>query len=311
MSILITGAGGFVGQHLIEYLESQGEENIFGTRFFDTDNVKLPESNVLKLNLEDRNNVLEVLSIVKPTEIYHLAAQSSVGVSWAKPIETIMTNIVGTMNLLESIKELGLKCRVLIIGSSEQYGDVPVEKLPIKETYETNASNPYAITKKAQEDFAKLYKDQIEIIFVRAFNHIGPRQSDKFVVSNWAHQIVNMEKSTDSHVLKVGNITVKRDFSDVRDIVRGYYLLIKKGVAGEIYNIGSGKSITLQELLNIMSEKSLLDDITFEVDQARLRANDIEDICCDNTKIFTAVGWKPEIPMEVSVDDTLKYIRSL
>lgn len=312
MSILITGAGGFVGHHLIEYLEKQDETDIHGTVFLDTEKLALPEENIHKLNLVDRNNVYDVLNKVKPTEIYHLAAQSSVGVSWAKPLETIMTNIVGTVNLFECIKELGLKCRVLIIGSSEQYGEVPVEMLPIKETYDTNASNPYAITKKTQEDFAKLYceNENIEIIFVRAFNHIGPGQNEKFVVSNWLHQIVAMENSTEDHILKVGNINVKRDFTDVRDIVRGYYLLMQKGNSGEVYNIGSGNSITLSELLNVMTECSALDDIKIEVDESRLRTNDVADIRCDNSKIFNDIGWKPEIAIKTSIQDAITFIKN-
>lgn len=311
MTVLITGAGGFVGYHLIDYLNKQNEQEIYGTVFSSTDNLNIPEENVFKLDLTSKENVHEVLERVRPTEIYHLAAQSSVGLSWNKPIDTILTNIVGTVNLLETIKELKLKCRILIIGSSEQYGEVTPDMLPINEKYETNASNPYAITKKTQEEFAKLYSKDMDIIFVRAFNHIGPRQSDKFVVSNWLHQIVNMEKSADNPILKVGNIKVKRDFTDVRDIVRGYYLLMRFGKNNEVYNIGSGRSISLEELLNIMSDKSLLEELKIEIDSQRLRSNDIPDIYCDNSKIHKDIGWKPEISIETSIEDTIKYVREL
>ena len=315
MRVLITGAGGFVGKHLIEAISAQTDHEIFATALDEKEasNIDLPEDRITLIDITDKNKVQALFEKVKPQQIYHLAAQSSVGLSWKIPGVTLRVNIEGTLNILEAMRCQDLSGnKILLIGSAEQYGKVTAADLPIGEEQSVIAGNPYAISKIAQEQLAAIYKDAygLNVCIVRAFNHIGTGQRPDFVISDWAHQIVEIERGEKEPKLFVGNIKVRRDFTDVRDIVRAYMLIMEKGESGQIYNVGSGKSISLEELLSTMISLSKRQDIAVEVDPAKVRAADIEDLVSDNRKLIETTGWKKTIPLEQTLTDILDSLRN-
>ena len=255
--VLVTGVDGFVAGYLSDYLFKSGYD-VYGTTISET--YKNDKIKIFKMNLLDAENVSDVIKNISPNMIFHLAGQSAVGLSWQKPVLTIDVNVNGTLNLLEAVRINNINSRILIIGSSDQYGTIKPEDCPIKETQLQNPQSPYGISKKTQEEIGKLYVKayKMNIIFVRAFNHIGARQGKNFVVPDFASKIVKIEKSA-VPVLKVGNLDTLRDFTDVRDIVRGYLMLLESGKIGESYNIGSGNVIKikdiLKKLINLSSKK--------------------------------------------------------
>jgi GDP-4-dehydro-6-deoxy-D-mannose reductase len=314
MRVLITGAGGFVGKHLIEALSRKPDYEIYATAFDEKEaaNIELPDERITRIDITDKQAVDRLFERVQPEQVYHLAAQSSVGLSWKIPAVTLRVNIEGTLNLLEAMRSPSLSgSRILLIGSAEQYGKVSADHLPIQEEQPVVAANPYAISKIAQEQLAAIYKDAygISVCIVRAFNHIGTGQRPDFVISDWAHQIVEIEQGKRDPVLYVGNIKVKRDFTDVRDIVRAYNLIMEKGESGEIYNVGSGKSISLEVLLQTMISLSSRKDISIQVDPAKMRAADIEELVADNRKLVEGTGWEKTISLEQTLSDILDSLR--
>lgn len=308
MKALITGINGFVGKYLSKYLIEKGYE-VYGTVI--EDNVQMDDVEIYKMNLLDKKEVIETIRKIKPDQVYHLAGQSAVGLSWNNPTLTIDVNVNGTINLLDSIRQENLDVKVLIIGSSDQYGPIKPENCPINEEHELNPSSPYAISKVTQENIAKLYVKAygMKIVMVRAFNHIGPMQSKNFVVSDFASRIVDIESGKQS-VMKVGNLDAYRDFTDVRDIVRGYNMLMERAAIGEIYNIGSSKAIKIQEILDILISLSTK-NIKVEIDKDKLRPSDVPIVECDNSKIKTHIGWQPELDIRETLKDTLDYWRNM
>lgn len=308
MKALITGINGFVGKYLSQYLIDKGYE-VYGTVIEDDismDNVKL-----YKMNLLNKREVLNTIQDIKPDQVYHLAGQSAVGLSWKNPTLTMDVNVNGTINLLDSIRESDLNSKVLIIGSSDEYGVIKPEDCPINEEHKLNPSSPYAISKVAQEEIAKLYTKayNMQIVMVRAFNHIGPMQSKNFVVSDFASRIAEIEAGKEN-ILRVGNLEAYRDFTDVRDIVRGYNMLMENGHIGEIYNIGSGKPHKVQEILDSLIDLST-ENIKVELDKEKLRPSDVPIIQCDNSKIKSHTGWQPELDIKNTLKDTLDYWRNM
>ena len=308
MKALITGVDGFVGYYLTKHLLEQGDE-VYGTTILP--DYKNEEIMVMNMNLLDKKNVEEVIQKVKPEAIYHLAGQSAVGLSWEKPELTMSINVNGTLHLLEAVRKYCHETKVLIIGSSDEYGPVKPEECPIQETRPLNPVSPYGISKMTQEQIGKLYAKSygMNIIMVRAFNHIGPRQGKNFVVADFASRIAEIEKGA-TPIIKVGNLEAYRDFTDVRDIVRGYRLLITKGYSGEIYNIGSGKPIKIREILDILIELSDV-SIEVEVDSERLRPIDVPLVQCDNSKIKSHTSWKIVNDIQQTLKDTLNYWRGM
>ena len=301
MKVLITGIDGFVGKHLSEYLLKKGYE-VYGTTILDDyENNRIE---VYKMNLLDKKNVENVINEIKPSKIFHLAGQSAVGLSWENPTLTIDININGTLNLLEAVKVNTPETKILIVGSSDQYGIIKPENIPVNEEHPQNPQSPYGISKKTQEDLCKLYAKayKMNIIMVRPFNHIGSGQGKNFVVPDFASKIVEIEKGA-IPTLKVGNLDTYRDFTDVKDIIRAYELLLKKGRVGEVYNVGSGKEIKVSEILEKLLKMSTK-IIKVEIDKEKFRPVDVPIIVCDNRKIKEDTGWQPEI----SIDDTLKEI---
>ena len=314
MRILITGITGFVGSHLAEYALAKGDVEVFGTVRWRSrlDNVEHIENDITMLDCDLRDNgaARRVLQEVRPDYIFHLAAQSFVPTSWIAPAETLSTNITAQLNLLEGIRELGLDSRIQVAGSSEEYGLVFEHEAPIKEDNPLRPLSPYAVSKVAQDFLAYQYHKSYGIFAVRtrAFNHTGPRRGHVFVTSNFSRQVAQIEKGKKEPVIEVGNLEARRDFSDVRDIVRGYWLALEKGEPGEVYNIGSGKAITIQELLDLILS---LSNIDIEVRQMpeRMRPSDVELLVTDYSKFNRATGWKPEIPLEKTIEDLLNYWR--
>lgn len=312
--VLITGASGFVGLHLIAHLLKENNLQIFATylnEFSEQEKLK----NLVKFIKIDLNRESEIENLIKSSEpdyVYHLAALSSASSSFDNPKETLINNILVEVNLLEAIRRNGLKPKILIVSSAEVYGHVDPKDLPIDEETELRPTSPYAVSKIAQDFLGLQYYLSYDIgsIRVRPFNHIGPGQSPNFVVPAFCKKIVEIEKGKREKVLTVGNLESRRDFTDVRDVVKAYALLMGRGKEGDVYNIGSGKSHKISDILD--SLLSLTDEkIKIVQDQSLLRASDDPDLVCDFTKIKEKTGWSPTIPLTQTLKDTLDYWRNI
>ncbi len=303
--ILITGITGFVGNHLKDHLDKNDYE-VHGTSL----SQESTEGNtqIHKVNLLDEENVFKLIQELQPDLVIHLAALSSPKKSFENPKEFLQNNTDAQLNLLLAIKKAEISPRILIVSSGEIYGSQ--EKLPINEAAPLFPTSPYSVSKITQDYLALQYflSEGMDIIRVRPFNHIGPGQSDEFVVSSFAKQIAELERN--DGIVKVGNLSAKRDFTDVRDMVKAYVLILEKGKSGEVYNIGRGISYEVKFILDTLISLSGK-DIRTEVDKSRLRPIDIPDIICENTKIHEATGWTPEIPLEKTLQDTLDYWRQI
>lgn len=315
MRVLITGITGFAGSHLVEYLlaEVPGVE-IFGTKRWRSrmENIEHLQADIqlVECDLKDANAVRQVLTDVRPERIFHLAAQSYVPASWRAPSETLENNINSQTNIFEAMRALDLDARIQIAGSSEEYGLVHPDEVPIKETNPLRPLSPYAVSKVAQDLLAYQYFRSygLKAIRTRGFNHTGPRRGEVFVTSNFAKQIAAIEAGMHEPVIRVGNLSAQRDFTDVRDIVRAYWLALEKGTPGEVYNLASGKAITIRELLDMLLELSEV-EVEVEVDPDRLRPSDVEILLGDYSKFHADTGWEPRIPLSKTVEDLLNYWR--
>ena len=314
MRVLITGITEFVSSHLAEYALKAGAEVWGSIRWRSkTENIEHLRSQIrlIESDLRDLSSVQGLLEAANPDYIVHLAAQSFVHASWQTPAETLYTNTVSQINLLEAIRRRPQKPRFLVVGSSEEYGLVYENELPIKETNQLRPLSPYAVSKVTQDlmgfQYWKSYN--LPIVRTRAFNHEGPRRGDVFVTSNFAKQIAEIEARLREPVVYVGNLEARRDYSDVRDIVRGYWLLLERGEPGEVYNLCSGRSWAIREILDFYLRRSSISSIEVKQDPARLRPSDVPNLLGDASKIRQALGWKPEIPFEQTLSDTLEYWR--
>ena len=314
MRVLITGITGFAGSHLADYCLARGDIEVFGTARWRSrmDNVNhiVDDITLLDCDLKDSVAVRHCLSEVRPEYIFHLAAQSFVPTSWKAPVETMVTNVVGEINLFEAMRELKLDSRIQLACSSEEYGMVYEDEVPIKETNPLRPLSPYGVSKVAQDLLGYQYHESYGLFVVRTrgFNHTGPRRGDVFVSSNFARQIAMIEKGRQEPVLSVGNLEAKRDFTDVRDMVKGYWLALEKGEPGEVYNLGSGRDVTIRSMLDTLLGFSSI-DIEVRQDPSRMRPSDVEILLADNTKFCTLTGWKPEIPLQKTLEDLLNYWR--
>ncbi len=317
MRVLITGITGFAGSHLAEFCLARGDVEVFGTARWRSrmDNVNgiVDDISLFDCDLKDPVAVRHCLSDVRPDYIFHLAAQSFVPTSWKAPVETVCTNMVGEINLFEAMRELGLEdTRIQLAGSSEEYGMVYEDEVPIKESNPLRPLSPYGVSKVGQDLLGYQYHQSYGLYTVRtrAFNHTGPRRGDVFVSSNFSRQIATIEKGKGEPVIKVGNLEARRDFTDVRDIVKGYWLALEKGAPGEVYNLGSGRDVTIRKMLDMLLSFS---DIEIEVrqDPERMRPSDVEILLADNTRFCELTGWAPEIPLEKTLEDLLDYWREI
>ena len=313
MRVLITGITGFVGSYMTEYALAHGAE-VFGSMRWrsKTENIDHLRARVglIECDLRDLSSARNLLEISEPTHVVHLAAQSFVGASWKAPAETLFTNITAQVNLLEAIRGLKITPRFLAIGSSEEYGLVHPDELPIKETNPLRPLSPYAVSKVTQDMMGYQYFKSygLPIIRTRAFNHEGPRRADVFVTSNFAKQVAEIEAGRQPVIL-VGDLKPRRDYSDVRDIVRGYWTLLERGEPGEVYNLCSGRSWAIQQVLDFLLERSRIKGITVRPDPARMRPSDVMELEGDPGKIERATGWKVEIPFERTLTELLDYWR--
>ena len=309
--ILITGGTGFVGSHLLEYLQTLGYRQIHLTSYNPPDQWfldRLPASNIHQLDLTDQAKTKQLLNKLHPVEIYHLASIAVVGGSFDSLSKILDNNIKLQLSLLTAVKELQLSSRVLIVGSADEYGVSYPDELPMNELHPFRPVNPYAVSKITQDMLAYVYFKAygLDIVRARPFAHIGERQSDAFSVASFAKQIVLVEKGKQKS-LKVGNLEAYRDFTDVKDVVKAYHLLMTQGESGEVYNIGSGQKIKMSQLLNELIALAQV-PIKVEVDQARLRPADIDVMLADIQKIKN-LGWQPEISLKETLKRVLNYWR--
>lgn len=297
MKALITGAGGFVGAHLTNHLQSCGDEVIGSDRSIDG------------CDILDPNQMLALFRRVQPEVVYHLAGASDVGGSWQQPLNTFRVNAEGTLNVLWAARETGVQ-RVLSVGSADVYGKVSSSDLPITEDQPLMPVSPYAASKVSAEVVSAqaVYGHGQDVICVRPFNHLGPGQTTQFVAPALAHRIVSCEQTGD-RVVPVGNLTPQRDFTDVRDVVRAYRLLIEYGTSGEVYNVCSGRATAISELAALMLELSPL-ELTLQPHDDLIRPVDIPVLLGSNDKLQAATGWTPTIDLRVTLSDLLGAFRS-
>jgi GDP-4-dehydro-6-deoxy-D-mannose reductase len=312
---LITGYTGFAGSHLADYiLKNHPDVEVFGIKRWRsrTENVEhlAGKVKVLHCDLRDAVSVHNVLKEVKPDRIFHLAAQSFVPTSWEAPSDTVTTNVISQINIFEAVRELKLQPRIQLACSSEEYGMVSENEVPIKETNPLRPLSPYAVSKVTQDYLGYQYNKSYGIFIVRTrgFNHTGPRRGDVFVTSNFAKQIADIEKGNKPPVIYTGNLEAKRDFTDVRDMVRAYWLSLEKGEAGEVYNLSSNSTHSIQSMLDKLLSFSTI-KIEVKQDPARMRPSDVMILWGDNSKFVKQTGWKPEIPFEKTMKDLLDYWR--
>jgi GDP-4-dehydro-6-deoxy-D-mannose reductase len=316
MRVLITGVTGFVGSYVAEYALTQGAEVYGACRWrSNTENIESIRSRLqlVEADLRDQSSTQEMLRTARPELIFHLAGQSQVMTSWHAPVETLQTNIIGQAHLLEAIRHLGEPFpRILVVGSSEEYGLVQEKELPVTEQHELRPLSPYAVSKVAQDLLAYQYGRSygIPCIRARAFNHEGPRRGEVFVTSTFAKQIAEIEAGLREPVILVGNLKARRDYTDVRDIVRGYWLLLAKGEPSEVYNLCSGHSHAIQEILDFFIQNSTVRNIRIQEDPARLRPSDLPNLFGSAAKMHAATGWVPEISFQQTLQDVLDYWRT-
>ena len=309
MKALVVGGGGFVGPYLVKHLKEEQGMEVYVTKT-EKETLDMDCSGIYNLDILELSQVAELLNKIRPDYIFHLAAQSSVAYSWKNPGLTIDVNIKGCVNLLDGIRQLDYKPRVLLIGSGEEYGHIKDGECPIVEDNVLRPGNIYAATKSCQNMLGKIYSDayDMDVMMVRAFNHIGPNQTPVFVVADFCKQVADIENGQAEPVIYVGNLSARRDFTDVRDVVRAYAMLVKDGKRGETYNVGRGHAVAIQEILErivALSDK----DIEVRVDESKLRPVDVPIIEPDITKIRETVGWEPEIELETTLNETLEYWR--
>ncbi len=315
MKVLITGITGFAGSHLADFiLEEHSDVQVYGMIRWRSrrenilhlqDKVELVEA-----DLKDMVSLKKCLAQIKPDRIFHLAAQSFVPTSWTCPSETFAINSIGQINLFESLLSLGLKPRIQIAGSSEEYGLVYEDEVPMKETNPLRPLSPYAVSKVAQDLLAYQYFQSygLPVVRTRGFNHTGPRRGEVFICSNFARQIAEIESGKREPVIYVGNLEAKRDFTDVRDMVRAYWLSLEEGEPGDVYNIGSGTTYKIKDVLDMLL--SMTDtQVKVEVDPNRLRPSDVPILLADSSKFRRVTGWELRYDFSRSLKDLLGYWR--
>lgn len=309
MKALVIGGGGFVGTYLVNHLHDDLGYEVAVTKT-SKENLQMNNAETYDLDVLDKEQIKYVLDKVRPDYVFHLAAQSSVALAWKNPTLTIDVNIKGSVNVLDVIRELDYKPAILLIGSGEEYGHIRSSETPITEYNNTRPGNIYAATKVCQNMIGRIYAQayDMNVMMVRAFNHIGPNQAPMFVVADFCRQVARIEKGLGEPVIYVGNLSARRDFTDVRDVVRAYALLARLGKPGETYNVGSGHAVSIQEILDKILRLSDM-EIRVSVDPEKLRPVDVPIIEADINKIYNCTGWQPVISLEQTLGETLNYWR--
>jgi len=316
MRILITGITGMVGSHLAEYvLRHHAATEVHGLVRW-----RSPRANIRRIQTEvqlhdgelrDLHSLVRVLEAARPDRVFHLAAQSYVTSSFTAPADTLHTNVIGTTNLLEAVRLVGIDPLVHICSSSEVYGQVCAEEVPIRETNELRPASPYAVSKVGEDMVAQQYflSYGVRTIRTRMFTHTGPRRGDVFAESAFAKQIAEIEAGVRQNPVRVGNLDSVRTFADVRDAVRAYWLLLEQCPPGEVYNIGGDRTMTVGDMLASLAGMARC-RIEHCVDPALLRPSDVTLQIPDTSKFRAATGWCPEIPLETTLRDLLDYHRA-
>lgn len=306
---LIIGAAGFVGSYLIDHIQKHCVWSIVVTKM-PQETMACPGVDICDLDILAPEAIEWLLEEQRPDYIFHLAAQSSVAVSWKNPGLTVDVNVKGSLNVLDAVRKLDYKPRVLLIGSGEEYGHVRENEVPVQEDNVLRPGNIYAATKACQNMIGAIYAQAygMDVMMVRAFNHVGPNQSPIFVVADFCKQTAEIEAGLKEPVIKVGNLSARRDFSDVRDVVRAYVELMEKGKAGETYNVGSGNAVEIRKILDMILSRSKK-EIRVEVEPSRMRPVDVPVIEADISKLKACTGWEQKITLEETIQDTLEYWR--
>jgi len=313
--VLITGINGFVGSHLAEYVIENNLGEVYGTvrgktpSYVNLEKV-LGKISIMSCDLVDAFSTDNVVKEIQPDIVFHIAAQAFVPASWKSPAETMSSNVLGSLNLFEAIRRNNIDPHIQIACSSEEYGLVHKNEVPIKETNPLRPLSPYGVSKVAMDLLGYQYFKSygMKIVRTRAFNHSGPRRGQEYVDSNWARQVALIEKGKQKPELFVGNLTARRDFTHVRDIVRAYWVAATKATPGEVYNICTGKDYSMQEVLDMllkMTDKK----IKITQDPERMRPSDVQVLLGDCSKFMKETGWKPEISYEQTLKETLDYWR--
>lgn len=313
MRVLVTGAGGFVAAHLVDHLAAEHPGAlVFGTERPGTRIHAGPGGRVtgIEADLHDPVAVERVVEAAAPDRIVHLAGQSSVQRSWAAPGETLQTNVLGLVNLLDAVRRQGLAPTVLVVGSADEYGLVPPSEIPLTEASPLRPSSPYAVSKVAQGALAQLYGPAggMRIVLTRTFPHTGPGRGEVFAESSFARQIAEIEVGVRPAILSVGNLDAVRDYTDVRDVVRAYGALLERGDGGVAYNVCSGTGLQIRGMLDILLAGSPA-RVEVRVDPERLRPSDIPVLVGDPARLRAATGWEPQIPLERTLGDLLDFWR--
>ena len=316
--VLVTGANGFVGSHLVEYLLARGDEVHAMLRSFRSDPANLAHLDASKFaihmaDLTDESAVAGLVKSIQPTHIFHLAAQSYVPVSWEAPHATFTANLNGTLNLLEAVRRHAPKARVQVAGSSEEYGRVAADECPITEDQPLRPLSPYGVSKVAADALARQYAASygLHVVVTRAFNHTGPRRGLVFAESEWALQIALIEMGNHDRVIMHGNLDAIRDYTDVRDVVRGYALALEHGRPGEVYNLCSGpaQAPRMGEVLEALITAAAV-PIATKQDPRRMRPSDVQILVGSATKARRELEWTPTILFAKTLSDLLQYWRS-
>ncbi|MBI2028318.1 MAG: GDP-mannose 4,6-dehydratase [Candidatus Levybacteria bacterium] len=315
--VLITGVTGFAGSYLAEYLANLKEYEVFGTYLLEESKINIDKVRdrikLIKIDLSSENSVFDLIKKIRPTLIFHLAALTSPADSFKNPVKTMTDNIALQINILEAVKKYNLlNTKILIVSSADVYGLVKKKDLPMDEDTKLAPTSPYSVSKVAQDflGFTYYLSYNLKIVRVRPFNHIGPRQSPNFVVASFAKQIAEIEKRKRSNVLRVGNLEAKRDFTNVKDIVRAYVLAIDRGEIGEVYNIGSGRSYKISDILDRLISMST-SKIKIEKEDSLIRPSDNPELLCDCRKFERLTNWRPEFSIDETLKDTLDYWRNI
>jgi GDP-4-dehydro-6-deoxy-D-mannose reductase len=313
MRVLITGITGFAGSHLADLCLSKKDVDLYGIIRWRsrTENIEhiWDKLKLIECDLRDATSTRDAIEEIRPEYIFHLAAQSFVPTSWNAPTESLVTNIIGQLNVFEAVRKIKLGCRIQIACSSEEYGMVYPGEVPIRETNPLRPLSPYAVSKVGQDMLAYQYymSYRTDVVRTRGFNHTGPRRPAIFVCSDFAKQIVDIERGVREPIIRVGNLDARRDFTDVRDIVRGYWMALEKGTGGEVYNLCSGTSYRIGEILDMLLS---LAGVRAEVKQDAARLSDVPHLEGANEKFRTDTGWKPEIPFERTLRDLIEFWRN-
>lgn len=301
MRALITGASGFVGSYLRRELEANGYE-VLGLDL-------TAGERVIQADLLKPEELAAAVEQVRPEVVFHLAGQADVARSWRQPQRTIELNVLGAINLMEAVRAFNPEVRMVVVGSSDQYGSLGGAGVSIREDMDAHPQTPYAVSKKAQEEMAKIYVRAygMNICMTRSFNHCGAGQRRGFLIPDFAAGVVLVETGA-ADALRVGNLTSRRDFTHVRDVVHAYRLLAERGKAGEVYNVGSGVTWSAQEILDKLCALAGC-PIPVEQDPAKMRPSDTPVICCDHGKLTRDTGWEPQIPIDVALREVLEEWR--